>query len=25
LIQDGPATFKLQVEPGFGLGVTDYR
>jgi len=25
LIQDGPATFKIQVEPGFGLGCTDYR
>lgn len=25
LIEDGPATFKLQVEPSFGLGCTDYR
>lgn len=25
LIEDGPATFKIQVEPGFGMGVCDYR
>jgi hypothetical protein len=25
LIEDGPATFKIQVEPGFGMGCTDYR
>jgi hypothetical protein len=25
LIEDGPATFKLQIEPGFGMGPTDYR
>ena len=24
-IQNGPATFKLQVEPGYGLGCIDYR
>ena len=25
LIEDGPANFKIQVEPSFGLGATDYR
>lgn len=25
LIEDGPATFKLQVEPSYGLGCVDYR
>lgn len=25
LIEDGPAFFKLQVEPGYGMGCTDYR
>lgn len=25
LIEDGPAFFKIQVEPGFGLGACDYR
>jgi hypothetical protein len=25
LIEDGPATFKLQIEPGYGMGATDYR
>lgn len=25
LIEDGPANFKLQVEPGYGMGCTDYR
>lgn len=24
-IEEGPATFQLQVDPGFGLGTIDYR